>query len=138
MAGFPVRLPSSEPKTRPPGSLVPRSLFLAPPHSLALKTCLAPSLAAFCLLLGEADAGSAGKQPAEENRSLTSKRQRGGLNYQTLSGRMKTRQLPNSFQVIETVSRIGGYNGDLFCNRLRNNHPVKGILVLHRQRYQFG
>jgi hypothetical protein len=75
MAGFPVRLPSSEPKTRPPGSFVPRPSFLA--HSLARQICLAPSLVAFCLVLGEAEAGSAGKQPAEENLSLASKRRRG-------------------------------------------------------------
>ncbi|MFN9035347.1 MAG: hypothetical protein ACK5YO_03560, partial [Planctomyces sp.] len=40
--------------------------------------CVASLVVAFCLVLGEAEAGSAGKQPAEENLSLASKRRRGG------------------------------------------------------------
>jgi hypothetical protein len=74
MTRFPVHISFSEPEPRPP-----RSSRLAPclPHSLARQICLAPALVAFCLVLGEAEAGSAGKQPAEENRSVTSKRQRG-------------------------------------------------------------
>ena len=40
--------------------------------------CVASLVVAFCLVLGEAEAGSAGKQPAEENLSLASKRGCGG------------------------------------------------------------
>jgi hypothetical protein len=40
--------------------------------------CVASLVVAFCLALGEAEAGSAGKQPAEEYPSLASKRRRGG------------------------------------------------------------
>lgn len=60
-------------------STTPATSSLAPRSScLALKICLAPAVVAFCLVLGEAEAGSAGKQPAEEYPSLASKRRRGG------------------------------------------------------------
>ena len=81
MTRFPVHISLSEPEPRSPRSLflAPRSLFLVPRAScLALKICLAPAIVAFCLVLGEAEAGSAGKQPAEEYSSLASKRRRGG------------------------------------------------------------
>jgi hypothetical protein len=48
-----------------PDRLVPRSCSCLP-HSLASQICLAPALVAFCLVLAEAEAGSAGKQPAEQ------------------------------------------------------------------------
>ena len=85
MTRFPVHISLSEPETRLPcpSFRVPRALFLVPCSSLLPPTpspqiCLAPALVAFSLVLGEAEAGSAGKQPAEEYPSLASKRGCGG------------------------------------------------------------
>jgi hypothetical protein len=44
--------------------------------------------------------------------------------------------LPKPRYIERIECRISAYHRDLFGNRLRNNHPVEGVFVVHRQRGQ--